>query len=202
VERVVGQPSQPDAARTEADAETAALAALRAGDRRGALTILMRAHGHGIHRFCRASLQDAALADDIHQAVFVAAYEDLPTFEGRSSLQTWLYGIARHRCLDALKSRRRFGLRFLFGGAPPEEPDASPEPGEAIDGLQRGSALSSCLKQLQPHVRMAVLLRYGEGLSCEEIARASRERANTVQARVARALVALRRCLESREVTP
>jgi DNA-directed RNA polymerase specialized sigma24 family protein len=49
---------------------------------------------------------------------------------------------------------------------------------------------------------VAVLLRYEEGLSYEEIGRMSRERPPTVQARVARALPVLRRCLDERRAAP
>jgi RNA polymerase sigma-70 factor (ECF subfamily) len=202
VERVSGQPSGEGPAEVLVDPEAAARAALDAGDRRGALEILMRVYGAGVYRFCRSTLEDGDLAQEVHQIVFVAAYDDLGSFAGRSTLQAWLYGIARHRCLDALKSRRRARLRMLFGLSPPEGRDARPGPAELLERRGLGQALQLCLKALAPHVRMAVLLRYGEGLSCEDISRTSGERANTVQARVARALIALRRCLESNGVTP
>ena len=47
-----------------------------------------------------------------------------------------------------------------------------------------------------------VLLRFRDGLSYPEMARACGERAPTLQARVARAMPALRRCLESEGYTP
>jgi RNA polymerase sigma-70 factor (ECF subfamily) len=50
------------------------------------------------------SLQDA---EDVLQEVLLAAWQDLPRFERRSSLRTWLYRIATHRCLNALRSARR-----------------------------------------------------------------------------------------------
>jgi DNA-directed RNA polymerase specialized sigma24 family protein len=62
----------------------------------------------------------------------------------------------------------------------------------------RNEALRRCLGELSPHVRTAVLLRFQEGFSYEEMARAVRERAPALQARVARALPVLRRCLEGR----
>ncbi len=60
--------------------------------------------------------------------------------------------------------------------------------------------LRQCLQALDTGVRVAVLLRYEEGLAYEEIARMSRELAATIQARVARALPRLRECLESKGV--
>src|SRR5215469_16446516 len=50
------------------------------------------------------SMQDA---EDVLQEVLLAAWQDLPRFERRSSLRTWLYQIATHRCLNALRTERR-----------------------------------------------------------------------------------------------
>lgn len=48
------------------------------------------------------SLQDA---EDAVQETLLAAWQDLPRFERRSTLRTWLYQIATHRCMDALRLR-------------------------------------------------------------------------------------------------
>jgi RNA polymerase sigma factor (sigma-70 family) len=174
-----------------------ALAALRAGDRRTALTRLMQTHGGGIHHFCWSMLGDRSLSDDVHQAVFVQAFEKMGSYRGEGSLRAWLYGIARHRCLDAAKVRRRWRLRFVL--APDPEPAADPAPAveHASDTDRHAAALADCVRRLAAHVRMAVLLRYQEGLSYDEIARMSQERPGTLQARVARALPLLRACIAS-----
>ncbi len=175
------------------------LALVDRGDVRGALAVLMRRHGVPVYRFCRQMLRDEALADDVHQQVFVQAFRDLPRFERRSMVRTWLFGIARHRCLDAIKVEGRRGRRFPLDDEPAageEAPDAS-----ALDQLALGQlagALEHCLDELAPATKSAVLLRYREGLGFEEIASAFAEKAGTLQARVARALPLLRRCLERR----
>jgi len=179
-----------------------ALEALDRGDHRQAVTHLMRAYGDAIHRYCRCVLRDRVMADDVHQTVFVQAYEDMESFSRRSSLRAWLYAIARHRCLDALKVNARRGRRFALLGAVPDEPDRGVPSDEAIASRSLAIELDACLGGLLPQVREAVLLRYGEGFTYEEMARICRERPPTLQARVARALPALRRCLESRGVEP
>ena len=50
------------------------------------------------------SFQDA---EDALQNTLLAAWQSLGGFEGRSSLRTWLYRIATHRCLDARRAARR-----------------------------------------------------------------------------------------------
>ena len=80
------------------DADVEALEAMRRGDRRGTLLILMRAHGNALHRYCYKVLRSHPLADDVHQVVFIQAFRDLERFSGESSFRAWLYAIANHRC--------------------------------------------------------------------------------------------------------
>ena len=184
--------------RIDEQAEAAARAALASRDRRSALRILMDAYGRVIYGFCRVAVGDAALAEDVLQVVFVEAYESLSRFAGRSSLLTWLFGIARHRALDAAKTRRRWlrRLRSFFSGEPTHVSGAD----GLLEQRQQSAIVVDCLKRLRPQVRLAVLMRCQEGFSYEEMARMSRERAATLQARVARALPLLRRCIEVREL--
>jgi RNA polymerase sigma-70 factor (ECF subfamily) len=46
-------------------------------------------------------------AEDALQETLLAAWRALSTFEGRSSIRTWLYRIATSRCLNALRSSGR-----------------------------------------------------------------------------------------------
>ena len=179
------------------DVETRARDARRRGDRRAVLTILMESYGARIYGVCRAALRDAALAKDVHQQVFVQAFRDLDRFGERSTFCSWLYAIARNRCLDALDGRRRWLSRFTMPGSLPEPASAEAAADEQIGRRASHQALAGCLDQLRPHIRMAVLLRFGEGLTFEEIARVSRERSAAVQMRVMRALPILRKCLDA-----
>jgi RNA polymerase sigma-70 factor (ECF subfamily) len=183
------------------DPEAEAALALARGDRRAALTVLMRAYGRPIYRHCLSALGEHGLADEVHQTVFVQAWRDLERFEGRSSFRTWLFGIARHRCLDAARSRRRFGQRFVAEAA--AEPVAEAPPAEGrFDPDRVRDPLETCLGTLRPELRIAVLLRYQEGMSFVELGRVCRERPGTIEARIRRTLPQLRRCLAARGVAP
>jgi RNA polymerase sigma factor (sigma-70 family) len=191
-------PAGPDTAGREGEI----LSALARGDRDAALRLLMREYGTPVWRYCRRMVGDGDLADEAHQMTFVQAHEGLPRFAGRSSLRTWLFGIAHHRCLDALKISRRRAARFtpLDGLPEPPAPVATAE--DRLTAAARVRTLGRCLGELAPHVRAAVLLRFQQGITYEEMARLEGERAPTLQARVARALPVLRRCLERKEATP
>lgn len=183
------------------DPERTALAALDRRSHEEALAILMREYGSGVYRYCRQMVGED-LAEEMQQMTFVQAYEALPKFARRSSLRTWLFGIARHRCLDAAKMTKRRRKRF---GPLEDAPDLPVPEASAEDRLaerSRAGALERCLRQLAPRVRDAIVLRFQQGLSYPEIARLSGEKAPALQVRVARALPVLRRCLEDKGMAP
>ncbi len=194
--------AEPGPASLDTDLE--ALGALDRGDRRGALTILMRGYGDAVYQFCRRTLRDPALAEDVHQQVFIQAHDNLPRFSRRSSLKTWLFGIAHHRCLDAAKGKRRFLARFSSASDTQvpevEDPAELPEVSLVRGTLARG--LEHCLSLLAPATRTAVTLRYSEGFSYEQMSSICGEKPGTLQARVARAMPVLKKCLEQRGLTP
>jgi RNA polymerase sigma-70 factor, ECF subfamily len=167
------------------------------GDMTGALRRLMQRHGTSIFRYCREALRDRALAEDVQQQVFIAAFRDLPKFSGRSTVRTWLFAIARHRVLDAAKSRRRARSHVDSEDAA-HIPDPRPSPGERLEDVRLSEALVACLQKLAPHVVTAVLLRFQQGFTFEEMAEVCHEKPGTLQAQVARALPSLRTCIETR----
>jgi len=183
------------------DPERSAGEALGRADHEGALSILMSAYGTGVYRFCLQLVGDPDLAEDVHQMTFVQAFRDMSRFAGRSTLKSWLYGIARHRGLDALKSLRRRQRRFSSGDVFTDPPDPSASAEQGMLGRSVSQTLRDCLGELTPRIRATVALRFQHDFSYPEIAEIGGERATTLQARVARALPVLRLCLERRGVT-
>lgn len=93
-------------------------AALRANDMRRALTLMMNRYGDEVYRFAYALTHSEHLADEVRQQVFVEVYRDLASFGGRASLRAWVFGITRHRCLDATKMDTSSMPITLGRGAP------------------------------------------------------------------------------------
>lgn len=170
--------------------------AVRAGDRRRAAAILVARHGDAVYRYVLAMTGNCHLAEDIHQQVFLEAYRDLARFGGRSSLRVWLLGIARHRCIDALITARRWNHRFK--NEPSDETEADDCAADRrIDRCRMQRILAGCLTRLAPASREAVMLRYQEELSYEEAAAVAGVCAATLQKRVTRALPLLRRYIRA-----
>lgn len=180
-----------------ADPDDDILGLVATGDVRGAVHRLMRRHGAAVYRYCRGALRDAALADDVHQQIFLEAARDLPRFRRRATVRIWLFAIVRHRVLDAAKQRRR-QQDWAEDCAAAEIPDPRPSPGEALDDARLRQALIASFGELGEDARTAVLLRYQQGFTFEEMAVICREKAGTLHARVTRALPLLRARIEAR----
>jgi RNA polymerase sigma factor (sigma-70 family) len=177
--------------RPEADADGDVVALVERGELRAALCRVMARHGAAVYRYCYGALRDAALAEDVQQHVFIEAHRDLPRFSGRSTVRTWLFAIARHRVLDAAKARRRAHARVELDSCA-DAPDPRATPGELLDDHRLRELLAACIDELDESVRTALLLRYQQGFTFEQMAEICGEKAGTLQVRVARALPILR----------
>jgi len=85
---------------------------------------------------------------------------------------------------------------------PPDPADSGIGAEERLVVTAFSRVLERCLGDLVPGARAAVLLRYQGGFSYPEMAAICHERPATLQARVARALPILRRCLEGQGLSP
>lgn len=159
------------------DATVWALAA-RHGDPT-AEAAFVRATQAEVWRFV-AALVDADSADDLTQETYLRAFRALAAFEGRSSVRTWLLGIARRACADHLRTVVR--RRRLAGRLAVDAHTALPHP----DPSGRLGA-ADLLRRLPDERRGAFVLTQLLGLSYAEAAEVEGVPVGTIRSRVARA---------------
>jgi RNA polymerase sigma-70 factor (ECF subfamily) len=135
------------------------------GDER-AFSLIVRAYETPVFNYVLRLVGDRALAEDLTQEVFIRVFQGLPKFSLRSKFTTWLFQVTKNRVLDELRaSERRPRALVAIDDAPPlEVVDAPVEQVETID------ALWSAVDELNPDLKMALLLRDVVGLSYNEIA--------------------------------
>lgn len=150
----------------------------------------MRAHYERTFRLVCAILHNEADARDVCQDVWLTVWKQLPTFRADSRFSTWLHPIATRRALDHLRKRRRWFDRFLPFDTGDDDAVMVAEP--ATTGDARGQAegnetvarVRAALASLPPKHRAVLALRELEGLSYEEIAKATGVPAGTVMSRL------------------
>lgn len=174
---------------------------LKKGDQQ-AFRQLMETHGQKVHNTALGMLQDAALAEDITQEVFVTVYKSILTFNEKSSLSTWIYRITVNKCLDELRSRKRkkrsASLFGLFGEPELDDPAFSNfvHPGVQSENREKAQILFRAVRSLPENQQTVFVLVHVEGLQQKEIAEIMNMSVKGVESLLQRAKTALRKKLE------
>lgn len=157
---------------------------------------LVEAYTPALYNLAYKMLGGSPEAGDVVQETFFRAYRDLGRFDGRTRFYSWLCGICVNVCYDAGKRRRRAWERerVLEDGA------EGPAGGEltAEDGLmaaQEEARVRRCLGRVPETLRAALLLRYQEDLSLQEVADQLRIGLSAAKMRVQRGLALMKECL-------
>jgi RNA polymerase sigma-70 factor (ECF subfamily) len=125
-------------------------------------------------------VRDADL-EDLGQEVFVTVHRRLSSFDGRSKLTTWLFGICLHL---VQRHRRRAYFRLEKSHAEPPERVDPHTPEERYASEEARVQLERLLDKLSPERRATFLLFEVEGVSCEEIAELTAVPVGTVYSRL------------------
>jgi RNA polymerase sigma-70 factor (ECF subfamily) len=156
---------------------------------------LVERHYGCIHRAALVMTGNVWEADDLAQETFLEALRSLKRFSGHSRVETWLYAILinQHRRRLRTKSRRdRRMLRWVqWAWWRPEET----RPEEGLELEEWRESIWRHVAQLPEPQRNAMVLRYSEELTYEEIAEALSCPVGTIKSRIHHALASLRQIL-------
>jgi len=157
--------------------EWALVIRFQAGDDAAFEGIVAQMHGR-LRRYMMNSFQlQPADVDDLLQETWLDACRGLRHLRQPASLRPWLYRVARNKALKHLRRHKR--MVDLAGVTIQIAAPSQPEP-EGPSDMDLGSAVA----RLSAAHREVVLLRYGEGLSYEEIASAVECSIGTVRSRL------------------
>jgi RNA polymerase sigma-70 factor (ECF subfamily) len=132
-----------------------------------AIALLLPAFRRKVFGLAYSFLRDRGAAEDVTQEVFIKVWRALPGFDGRASMSTWIYTIARNASVSALRARR------------PQCSLSDPEVMEAVDAINPvppadvivdRAALLRLVDQLPTKQRQVITLFYMEAHSHEDVA--------------------------------
>jgi RNA polymerase sigma-70 factor (ECF subfamily) len=173
------------------DIELARLCAVRD---EGAIRHVTGANNQRLFRTAWSILKNRAEAEEAVQAAYLSAFSKIGSFEGRSSLSTWLTRIVVNEALGRRRAeeRRRSYLEqegiavlddyrtALMRGSDPEHPDV------ALAREQIRKMIEEAVADLPEGFRTVFVLRDVEGISCEETAEILGLPAATIKTRLFR----------------
>ncbi len=121
---------------------------------------LVTPHLNGLYGFITRRVgQDA---DDTYQETLLGAWKAINSFQGGSSIKTWLYAIAGYKCMDALRKKARTPV--------PAEMLVEPSQDSFEEESMRRIDMKNALTTLSPEDRSLVFLAYTEGFTRREAA--------------------------------
>jgi RNA polymerase sigma-70 factor len=141
-------------------------------------------HRVSLMAYIRSIVQDDQAAEDVFQDVCVLAYQKQRKTRDEAHLMGWLRVTARYESLKTL--RRQSTSRLLFDSSLLDLLDKHWNQSTETPSPERTQALRHCLEKLSSHARHLVKLRYVDGMSGEELARAMNRKLNTVYVALSR----------------
>ena len=165
---------------------------IQAGDAR-AFEALVRRHQDRIFSVAYRMLGNAADAEEAASAAFLKVHRHAASYDPRWKVTTWLGRLVANCCVD--HHRRRLRQARTPDQPPGHSNGRATSPVENYAAAERRRLLQEALLALPLETRLALGLRYGQGLSVAEVARARGMGEEAVKGHLKRGKAALRKRL-------
>ncbi|SRR5881296_489587 len=163
--------------------EVQIMAAVASGDTQ-AFERLYQAYEKRVFQYVSTFVRDQAVAEEIVVDVMVAVWRGAYTFTNTSRVSTWIFGIARHKAIDALRKVIRSEQETMELEKVTHLPNPAEGPLESIDRKQVAALTRQAISKLSREHQEVIRLVFYEELPYEEIATLLDIPVNTVKTRV------------------
>ena len=186
--------------------DTVLVAAVGAGDV-ACFERLYSAYERRVLQYARTIVRDLGTAEEVVSDTMLAVWDGARTFNRTSRVSTWIFGIARHKALDALRRAGKGGrpARHLALEDAVEIASEAPTPDSVAQQGSMREAMQAAFSGLSPEHQEILYLAFFEDMPYEEIASLLSLPVNTVKTRVYYAKGSLKAQIERRsalELTP
>ena len=162
-------------------------------DDREAFRLLVDQHADTLWRVGWRMTGNDADADEVVQETFLRAWRELPAFQSRSNMETWLVRICVNCVIDIFRERQRQPLAAV---EPDDAESHDPQPDRLYFSSEVREHVLGAMEQLTGAERTAFVLRHFEDAPNEEIGRVLGIKPNAVKQATFRAVRKLRAALE------
>jgi RNA polymerase sigma-70 factor (ECF subfamily) len=160
------------------------------------LESLVELYQYRLTRYLTHLLGRRDLVDDLIQGTWLRVLERGSTYDGSSRFEPWLFRVARNLAIDTTRQRQTLSLDSADDNvdriAPPTPASTQPSPFTLAARTQDAERLARSLATLEPVHREALVLRFQEDLSLQEISTITGAPVSTVASRIYRGLATLR----------
>lgn len=155
----------------ESDAELVdrAVAQAESDEGRAAASALLERYRERVYVWCRRYVRDHERACDLVQEVLLSAYRNLGTFSGRAQFSSWLFAVARNRCINEMQ---RVSLLRDDEVDPDEVASRHGDPAADLEqALDERALLALIRAHLTPREQEAIWLRCVDRMPVETVTR-------------------------------
>lgn len=184
------QGGKPGRASTVRDADLSLAQKIAGGDQL-AMKQIYELHSGPLFHFVKTWLADPHEASDIVHETMLEVWKRAERFQGRSSLKSWIFSIARNKSID----KNRKSSRLSYTDEAPELVDEEVGPLEAVELSQDAAALKASIARLSDTHRRMIHLAFYDDLSYREISEIEDCPVGTVKTRILHAKKLLMRDL-------
>ena len=167
-----------------------------------AFGVLVRRYERELYGYLRRYLGDGTLAEDVFQNTFLQVYVKSGQYEAGRPVRPWLYTIATHQAIDAMRRNGRHQAVSLdetwaeggegeVAGLLELLQSRGPSPVDAATATERQELVRASVEKLPDFLKQVLLLAYYQGLKYREIADILEIPVGTVKSRLHAALVKL-----------
>jgi RNA polymerase sigma-70 factor (ECF subfamily) len=167
-------------------------------------------HGDALFRFALLRVRDQGIAEEVVQETLLAALGSRETYAGQANERTWMIGILRHKVVDHFRKQsqdlssshateldeQQSGYFDSHGHWKTKVPTWPATEGEEMSKNDFRRVLDGCMGKLPDSIASVFTLREMEGLGTRKICKILGITATNLGARLYRARMALRKCLE------
>ncbi|MEH7093518.1 RNA polymerase sigma factor SigW [Neobacillus vireti] len=162
---------------------------------------IVEIYKNSVYQLCYRMLGNRHEAEDLAQEAFIRAYVNIQSFNQDLKFSTWLFRIATNLCIDRLRKKKPdYYLDAEVAGTEgltmySQISSDSPLPESEVESLELQETVQKEILKLPEKYRSAIVLKYMEDMSLNEISEILDLPLGTVKTRIHRGREALRQQL-------